>query len=57
MNPHPANDSGRTIQDGASFEETRQTLALLELLALGARDIEARRTRPARAVIDELRYR
>jgi prevent-host-death family protein len=43
------------IQDIASFEETRQTLALLKLLALGGQDIEAGRTRPARAVIDELR--
>ena len=45
------------IQDIASFEETQQTLALLKLLALGAQDIEAGRTRPARAVIDELRSR
>lgn len=45
------------IQDLASFEETRQTLALLKLLALGAQDIEAGRTRPARMVIDELRSR
>jgi prevent-host-death family protein len=43
------------IQDLASFEETRQTLALLKLLALGAQDIEAGRTRPARGVVDELR--
>jgi len=41
----------------ASFEETRQTLALLQLLALGAQDIEAGRTRAARMVVDELRSR
>ncbi len=45
------------IQDVISFEETQQTLALLKLLALGAQDVEAGRTRPARAVIDELRSR
>jgi len=43
------------IQDVASYEETRETLALLKLLALGAHDIEAGRTRPAREVLDRLR--
>jgi PHD/YefM family antitoxin component YafN of YafNO toxin-antitoxin module len=43
------------IQDVASFEQTQETLALLKLLALGARDIEAGRTKPARAVVDRLR--
>jgi prevent-host-death family protein len=43
------------IQDVASYDETRQTLALLKLLALGAQDIEAGRTRPAREVLQELR--
>ncbi len=43
------------IQDVASYEETRETLALLKLLALGAQDIEAGRTRPAREVLDRLR--
>jgi prevent-host-death family protein len=45
------------IQDVASYEQTRQTLALLKLLALGAQDIEAGRTRPAREVLDRLRSR
>ena len=45
------------IQDVASFEETQQTLALLKLLALGAQDIAAGRTRLARTMIDELRSR
>jgi hypothetical protein len=35
--------------------ETTETLALLRLLALGDRDIENRRTKPARAVIERLR--
>ena len=43
------------IQDVASFEQTQETLALLKLLALGNRDIEAGRTRPARAVAERLR--
>lgn len=38
------------IQDVASYEETQETLALLKLLALGNRDIEAGRTRPLRDV-------
>jgi prevent-host-death family protein len=43
------------IQDVASFEQTRQTLALLKLLALGMQDMEAGRTRDARDVVDRLR--
>lgn len=43
------------IQDVASFEQTQEMLALLKLLALGNRDIDAGRTRPARAVAERLR--
>jgi len=43
------------LQDVASFEQTQDTLALLKLLALGNRDIEAGRTKPARAVIARLK--
>lgn len=43
------------IQDVASFEQTQETLALLKLLALGTRDIEAGRSKPARAVVERLR--
>jgi prevent-host-death family protein len=43
------------LQDVASFEETRETLALLKILALGMRDIEAGRTRPVEEVADRLR--
>jgi prevent-host-death family protein len=43
------------IQDVASFEQTQETLALLKLLALGARDIDAGRSKPARAVVGRLR--
>ncbi len=43
------------IQDVASFEQTQETLALLKLLALGNQDIEAGKSKPARAVIERLR--
>jgi len=43
------------LQDVATFEENRETLALLKLLALGNRDIEAGRTRPIRAVVERLK--
>jgi hypothetical protein len=36
-------------------EPTPETLALLRLLALGNRDIEAGQTKPARAVIERLK--
>lgn len=45
------------IQDVASFEQTQEMLALLKLLALGNQDIEAGRTKPARAVVERLRIR
>lgn len=43
------------LQDVASFEQGQETLAMLKLLALGQRDIDAGRTRPARAVVERLR--
>ncbi len=43
------------LQDVASYEQTQETLALLKILALGAQDIEASRTTPARAVVARLR--
>jgi len=42
-------------QEVASFEETRETLALLKRLVVGMRDIEAGRARPAHEVADRLR--
>lgn len=45
------------VQDVASYEETQETLALLKLIALGNRDIESGRTRPARTVVERLRSR
>jgi prevent-host-death family protein len=45
------------IQDVASFEQTQETLALLKILALGNRQIEAGKTVPAAEVIRRLRER
>lgn len=43
------------LQDVASYEATQEKLALLKLLALGTRDIDAGRTVPAREAIARLR--
>lgn len=43
------------LQDVASFEQAQETLALLKLLALGQQDVDAGRTKPARAVAERLR--
>ena len=45
------------VQDVASYEQTQETLALLKILALGMRQIEDGRVRPASDVIDRLRTR
>jgi prevent-host-death family protein len=45
------------IQDVASFEQTQETLALLKILALGNRQIEAGKAVPAVAAIRRLRER
>ncbi|MBM3271101.1 MAG: type II toxin-antitoxin system Phd/YefM family antitoxin [Candidatus Sericytochromatia bacterium] len=43
------------IQDVRSYEETQETLALLKILALGNREIEAGGTVPAAEVFSRLR--
>ena len=43
------------IQDIASYEETQETLALLQILALSDRDADEGKTRLARDVVAELR--
>ncbi len=43
------------LQDVASFEETQETLALLKILALGNREIEAGKIRPVAKVVAQLR--
>ena len=45
------------MQDVASYEATQETLALLKILALGNRQIEAGRTIPAAQAFRRLRAR
>ncbi len=43
------------LQDVASYESTRETLALLKMLALGTHDIETGKVKPIAEVIRRLR--
>jgi prevent-host-death family protein len=43
------------IQDVASFEETQETLAMLKILALGNRAVEAGKVKPIATVVARLR--
>jgi prevent-host-death family protein len=45
------------LQDVASYEQQQEALALLKVLALGAAQIEAGRTKPIRSVIEGLKQR
>ena len=45
------------LQDIASYEQTQETMALLKILALGERQIEEGKTRPAAEVFRRLRAR
>ncbi|UCZ56514.1 type II toxin-antitoxin system Phd/YefM family antitoxin [Desulfurispirillum indicum] len=45
------------IQDIASYEQTQETLALLKVLALGARQIEEGKVQAASEVVAQLRER
>ena len=45
------------IQDIESYEKMQETMALLKILALGARQIEEGRVQPAADVINRLRER
>ena len=45
------------MQDIDSFEQTQETMALLKILALGSRQIEAGQVQPAADVIVRLRER
>jgi prevent-host-death family protein len=45
------------IQDIAAYEETQETMALLKILALGERQIEEGKIRPASEVFKRLRAR
>lgn len=43
------------IQDIATYEETQETLALLKILALGNREIEEGKVKPAADVVSRIR--
>lgn len=43
------------IQDVVSYEETQETLALLKILALSQREVEAGKMRPLADVVKRLR--
>jgi prevent-host-death family protein len=45
------------LQDIESYEQTQETMALLKILALGNRQIEAGKVEPAAVVIRRLRER
>ncbi|MCR4310347.1 MAG: type II toxin-antitoxin system Phd/YefM family antitoxin [Deltaproteobacteria bacterium] len=45
------------LQDIESYEQTKETMALLKILALGNRQIEAGNVEPAAVVIQRLRER
>ena len=45
------------IQDIDSYEETQEAVALLKILALGNRQVEAGRVQPAADVVTRLRQR
>ena len=45
------------VQDIRSYEQTQETMALLKILALGSRQIEAGQVQPAADVIARLRER
>lgn len=45
------------VQDIRSYEQTQETLALLKILALGSRQVEAGQVQPAAEVIARLRER
>ncbi len=50
-------DARAVIQDVASYEETQETMALLKILALGNREVEAGKVRPVADVVRRLRAR
>jgi prevent-host-death family protein len=43
------------LQDVASYEETQETLALLKVLALGHREVEAGEVRPLAEALERIR--
>ena len=50
------NDEAKAVmQDVRSYEQTQETLALLKILALGSRQIEAGNVQPAATAIKQIR--
>jgi len=45
------------LQDIASYEETQESLALLKILALSQRDVEAGRVKPVEQALADIRER
>jgi prevent-host-death family protein len=45
------------VQDIKSYEQTQETMALLKILALGNRQVEGSRVRPATDVVQNIRER
>jgi prevent-host-death family protein len=45
------------MQDIASYEQTQETMALLKILSLGARQVQDGKVQPAEEVIGRLRNR
>jgi len=45
------------LQDGASYEATQETLALLKVLALGQQEVAAGKVEPLSDVVARLRAR
>ena len=45
------------LVDVRSYEETQETMALLQILAIGEREIEAGKTYPLADVVNEIRNR
>ena len=50
-------EAAAVVQDVASYEETQETLALLKILALGARQVAEGRTSPLSEVVKRVRSR
>lgn len=48
-------DAKAVLQDVVSYEETQETLALLKILALGNKEVEGERAKPAAEVLKRIR--
>ena len=53
----PNGEAKAVVQDIDSYERLQETMSLLKILALGNREVEDGRVRPAADVIEEIRER